>query len=152
MPDGGRCAGEILPSITIVFSRHELHYMTIGEGSADGIEVVITNRLSTVSGMVLDARNQPARDGSVLIFAQDPHQWHFQSRYLARRPIDRASAFSAVGLPPAQYFALAIDDTDLEPGEETDSRFLERVRRQATRFSLAAGEVKALDLRLQSPP
>ncbi len=37
MPDGGRCAGEILPSITIVFSRHELHYMTIGEGSADGI-------------------------------------------------------------------------------------------------------------------
>jgi hypothetical protein len=122
------------------------------EGSADGIEVVITNRVSTLSGMVLDARNQPARDGSVLIFPQEPHQWHFQSRYLARRPVDQASAFAAVGLPPGQYFALAVDDTDLEPGEETDPRFLERARARATHFSLAAGEVKTLDLKLQSLP
>jgi hypothetical protein len=122
------------------------------EGSADGIEVVITNRLSAVSGTVLDGRNQPAREGSVLIFPQDPHQWHFQSRYLARRPIDQASAFSAVGLSPGEYFALAVDDTDLEPGEETDPRLLERASTRATRFSLAAGEVKTLDLRLQSLP
>src|SRR5436190_7394124 len=37
MPDRCRCASEVCPSITIVFCRHELHDMTIGEGRADCI-------------------------------------------------------------------------------------------------------------------
>jgi len=52
------------------------------------------------------------------------------------------------GLPSGQYQAVAIDV--LEPGEANDPEFLGRVEPRATPFSLADGDTRTLNLRLNS--
>jgi hypothetical protein len=112
-----------------------------------GLEVLITNRSSQVSGAVFDAKNQPVRDYSVVIFSENRRQWHFQSRFLAYSRPDQDGRFKATGLPPGEYLAIALDY--IEPGAQTDPEFLARVHARTTRFSLTEGETKTLNLRLQ---
>ena len=118
--------------------------------SVDGLEVVLTDRLSQVSGRVVDAKRQPVGDYSVAIVAADRAQWNFLSRYLAYCRPDQDGRFKATGLPPGEYLAIALDY--IEPGAQTDPDFLERIQSRVTRFSLARGEAKTLDLQLQSSP
>ena len=40
--------------------------------SLDGIKLVITNRISRVTGVVNDERGRRARDYVVIVFAEDP--------------------------------------------------------------------------------
>jgi hypothetical protein len=116
----------------------------------NGLEVVLTDRSSQVSGHVFDAKGQLIGDYSVAIVAADRAQWNFLSRYLAYCRPDQNGRFKATGLPPGEYLAIALDY--IEPRAHTDADFLERVQRHATRFSLAKGETKALDLRLEPSP
>ncbi len=120
------------------------------DGELRGFEVIMPSRLSQVTGSVVDARNQPMRDYGVVIFPDDRAQWHFQSRRLAFSRPDRDGRFTATGLPPGEYLAIALDT--IEPGEQTDPEFLERVRPRATRFSLADGEAKTMYLPMQAIP
>jgi hypothetical protein len=113
----------------------------------DGAELVVSNVLSGVSGTVTDSENRFVADYSVVIFPEDRGQWHFQSRFLARAQPDKTGAFKA-NLPPGKYLAIAVDA--LGPGEELDPDFLDRALPRAVRFSLLEGEMKAVDLRLQS--
>jgi len=110
----------------------------------------LTDRSSQVSGSVFDAKRQLVDNYSVAIVAADRAQWNFLSRYVAYCRPDRTGRFKATGLPPGEYLAIALDD--IEPGEQTDPAFLERVQSRATRFSLARGETKTLDLQLQPSP
>jgi hypothetical protein len=57
---------------------------------------------------------------------------------------DADGRFQIRGLPPERYLAVAIDY--LEETEVQDPQFLERLRRQATSFSLRDGEQRSLQL------
>jgi hypothetical protein len=55
--------------------------------------------------------------------------------------------FTMRGLPPGEYYIAAVDT--LEPGQERDAVFFERLRASATAFSLNDdAEVKNLQLRV----
>jgi hypothetical protein len=116
----------------------------------EGVELVISNRPSGISGSVTDASNRSMANCSVVIFPEDRRQWNFQSRYLTRSRADAAGGFTAANLPPGAYLAIAV--SDLGPGEELDPTFLERALVRATRFSLLEGETRTLDLKLQTVP
>ncbi len=73
----------------------------------NGIEVTLTNRVATVTGTVTDG-NAPASEASVLIFAEDPANWVFPSRHLFSARPDAKGAFTAAGLPPGDYLAIAV--------------------------------------------
>jgi hypothetical protein len=115
-----------------------------------GIEIELTNRLSEVSGQVLDARNRPLTEYSVAIFSRDTQRWGWMSRYVALSRPDQNGRFSVRGLPVGDYQAIALDYVD---GDEVlDPEFLDRVRPGALPFSLTDGQTRTLDLRLTLQP
>ena len=110
------------------------------------VQVVLTNRISEVSGAV-KANGQPVTSASVVLFPEDAAQWAFPSRRVRMVRVDQNGVFRAQSLPPGErYLAVAVDY--LEQGEFQDPAFLERVRGRATAFSLSEGENKNVDLTL----
>jgi hypothetical protein len=110
------------------------------------VQVVLTNRISEVSGAV-KANGQPVTSASVVLFPEDAAQWVFPSRRVRMVRVDQTGIFRARSLPPGErYLAVAVDY--LEQGEFQDPLFLERMRSRATAFSLTDGENTNLDLTL----
>jgi hypothetical protein len=110
------------------------------------VQVVLTNRISEISGTV-KANGQAVTAASVVLFPEDPAQWVFPSRRVRMVRVDQTGVFRARSLPPGErYLALAVDY--LEQGEFQDPVFLERMKGRATAFSLNEGENKNLDLTL----
>jgi hypothetical protein len=109
-------------------------------------QVVLTNRISEVSGVV-KVKGEPATTASVVLFPEDTAQWVFPSRRVRMIRVDQNGVFRLRALPPAErYLAVAVDY--LQQGEFQDPEFLERMRARALAFTLADGESKNLDLTL----
>jgi hypothetical protein len=112
----------------------------------DGLEIELTQRLTTVSGSVSSDGGGVALDATVIAFAGDPEKWGPHSRFVQSARPDQQGRFTMRGLPPGAYLAIAVGY--LEPGEEQDPDVLEAWRQSATAFTLSEGETHALDLRL----
>jgi hypothetical protein len=113
------------------------------KGANATARVVLTDRITTISGVV-----QPRRDRasySVVVFPDDAARWAYPSRYVRAVQADDSGRFSIAGLPAHErYNAVAVDY--LEDGEEQDSQLLERLRARATTFSLGEGERRSVML------
>ena len=114
----------------------------------DDLEIELTDRFTTVSGSVSDAKNGVALDATVIVFADDPGKWVAHSRFIETARPDQKGRFTIHGLPAGKYVAIAVGY--LEPGEERDPDLLEEWRPRGTRFTLTEGEVHAVDLTLSS--
>ncbi len=114
----------------------------------DGLEIELTQRLTTVSGVVADDRGGIALDVAVIVFADDTGKWGPHSRFIESARPDQQGRFTIRGLPPGEYLAIAVGY--LQPGEERDPDMLEAWRKGATRVTLSEGETHALDLRLSA--
>jgi protocatechuate 3,4-dioxygenase beta subunit len=114
----------------------------------DGLEIELTQQLTTVSGGVSDDRGRVALDATVIAFADDPGKWGPHSRFIGSARPDQQGRFTIRGLPPGRYIAIAVGY--LEPGEERDPDVLEAWRQGGTPFTLSEGETHALDLRLSA--
>ena len=114
----------------------------------DGLEIELTQRLTTVSGGVSDDRGRVALDATVIVFADDPGKWGPYSRFIETARPDQQGRFTIRGLPSGRYLAIAVGY--LEPGEERDPDLLETWRQSGTPFTLPEGETHALDLKLSA--
>ena len=113
------------------------------KGQTGSARVILTDRVTTLSGVVQSRRN--AADYSVVVFPDDVNRWNYPSRYVRSARANEKGQFRISGLPPDErYFAVAVDF--LEEGEEQDPQFLERLRSQATTFSLREGEQRSIYL------
>jgi carboxypeptidase family protein len=110
------------------------------------LEVELTNRITTVSGLVTNARGEPAKSYSVIVFSQDRERWTGSSRYQGGGRPDQDGRFKVTGLPQGSYYIVALER--IEPGQAQDPDFLERVVPKATAFALNEGETRVVDLRL----
>jgi hypothetical protein len=118
-------------------------------GRLDNVIVELTNHVGEASGRVTDADGNVVRDCYVIVFAQDPAHWTVQTRHLSvARPA--ADDLYRARLLPGDYYAVAM--SDVENGAWTDPEFLALARDRATKFSIADGENKTLDLRLIAAP
>jgi hypothetical protein len=108
--------------------------------------IVLTDRLSEVNGIV-KARNQVAKDSSVIVFAEDAALWTFPTRYVRTSRADAQGHFTLRGLPPGTNYLVAAVDS-LDEGEWQDPEFLERLREDASRVSFREGETKTVGLEL----
>ena len=121
------------------------------------VEVVLTQRLTTIVGVVRDASGQPTNAAALVVFADDPAKWPIRDldprrsggRYV-RRVTARDGRVSVSGLPEGSYVAAAIET--LDAGGELDHDMLERLRSIGTRFTLHEGETHALDLKVTALP
>jgi hypothetical protein len=121
--------------------------MEFKEGqTVPGIEIVMTQRVSELMGSVQDSRSRPVADYAVVAFATDSTKWGYMTRYIRAIRPNQDGRFSAKGLPPEEYFVVALDY--LEAGEENDPEQLEKWKAAATRITLRDAEQKTVTLKL----
>ena len=117
--------------------------------AVENVVVEMTNRVSSASGRVTDADGKTVRDCYVIVFAQDPVHWTVQTRHLSVSRPAQDDLFHA-RLLPGDYYAVAM--SDVEVNAWTDPEFLGLARERATKFSIADGETKTIDLPLSAAP
>lgn len=111
-----------------------------------GVEIVLTNRMQVVSGLVTNAKGEIAQDVTVLIFSQNAEQ-RTTGRFSGTGRLDQNGRYTVRNLPAGDYFAVALDYID--PNRRgSDPNYFEELSQAATRFSLREGETRALDLKV----
>lgn len=114
-------------------------------GKTGTMRVVMTDRLTSLSGTVQSDRNR--RDHNVLVFVDDPARWTSSSRFVRTVRADADGRFEIRGLPPGErYFVAALEY--LEAGEEQDRPLLDRLRSRAASVTLGDGEQRSIQLDL----
>lgn len=117
-------------------------------GELAGIQIVLTQRQTDLSGTVVDLRGSLLKDYVVVVFAEDNVHWVPQTRFIRTGRPDQDGRFTIRGLPPERYLAVAVEY--LEPGEETSPETLEQLKSMATSLSLAEGETRTAELKLSA--
>ena len=84
-----------------------------------GVQVVMTKKVTTLSGLVTDARGDPALDATVVVFPADEKLWTYQSRFIKAARPDQEGRYRITALPGAQdYLIVAVQG--LEDGQAGD--------------------------------
>jgi hypothetical protein len=141
-----RNPGWMLQRVTRLGSDITDEVIDFTKDDLDDVEVLVTNRVTSISGRVNDEKAKPVSACSVLIFAADRGKWGEHSRFIHLATASHDGSFSVRGLPPEDYFAIAIPATQVTPWQDPD--FLRSLEQSATRLLLGDGEVKTLTLRL----
>jgi len=115
--------------------------------SYDGLQVILSQKTTDLSGLVTDDRNRPVLDATVVIFPANKDLWTYSSRYLRSLRPDTNGRYNIKSLPPHEdYMVIAVQN--LESGQGADPDFLTRALEEAKKFSLNEGETKAFDIKL----
>jgi len=114
-----------------------------------GVDVTITSRVTTVAGQLMDARNQPLRDATVLVFPADAEKWFETSRTIRPTRPDQQGQWQVKGLPAGDYLAIAMDY--IEDGAWNDPEYLENLRSAAQKVTIADGGSQTVPLKVVVP-
>jgi len=110
-----------------------------------GLNVIFTDRISSLGGSVRDTRGNPIGDVAVIAFPADERLWSPQSRQIMTARTDRLGAYKLASIPPGEYLVVAVDD--VEPGEWFDPVFLDLIRGHATKVRIEEGQQHTQDLK-----
>jgi beta-lactamase regulating signal transducer with metallopeptidase domain len=121
-----------------------------GDGVPRHVEIVLTDRVSDIVGVVTDQAYRAILNYTVVVFPEDRDRWGASSRLVrAARPRQDGS-YQIDALPPADYVAVAVES--LPRNAWTDPHVLERLRPLATPFRLREGEQRTVQLKLSLTP
>jgi hypothetical protein len=87
----------------------------------EGMTIVISNKLPTLHGRLVDRDAQPAA-GTIVLFPDDPAKWGEGSRLVKTTRPDATGAFEIRTLPAGDYLIAGIDY--VQPGAADDPDFL----------------------------
>jgi hypothetical protein len=110
-----------------------------------GMVITYSDRLSKVSGRLIDAGDQPLTRYSIVVFTTDRSMWLPNARRIRSTRPATDGTFSVTGLPAGDY-AIAVAE-DVETSDLADPEFLSLGLASAYRVTLAEGETKTQDLR-----
>lgn len=114
----------------------------------DSVEIVLTRKLTEITGRVLDDRGAPPETARVVIYAGDRERWTPRSRYIRSVGTDAEGRYRLRGLPPSDEYLIAVVPS-LESGQEFDPEFLASLINVSERLTLREAETKTHDLRVQ---
>jgi hypothetical protein len=127
--------------------------LELGDGrDVDDVEIVLTNVQQTVSGLVTNARGEPAGDATAMFFSQNPDQWVAASRFVGVARPDQNGRYSIRNLPPGEYYGVAVQSIDPVRRSADPRSYYEDLSRIAVRLSLREAETRTLDLKLVERP
>lgn len=124
------------------------------DDSLEDVRVVLTNRLTELSGTVTDSRGAAANDYALLIFSSDRERWYPGSRFLRRSGAQSAGNFAVTGLPPGDYFVAPVSGTRVlreNVDAWQDPEFLEAISSRAARAALTEGQKLSISARVITP-
>jgi hypothetical protein len=118
---------------------------TSSVASITGVEIVLTDKQTTVAGNVRTTTGL-VTDYTVAIFPETPREPGVNARYVRIARPDQQGRFETKGLPPGDYFAVAVES--LEQGGQWDPAFRKQVEPTAKRFRLIEGQTTTIELPL----
>jgi hypothetical protein len=122
--------------------------MRSGEEAAD-LQIVVTDQVAAVNGQLVDEKNVPLADGTIVVFPVDTAKWFEGSPHVRAVRPDQQGRYRIANLLPGEYYAVALDY--VEQGSWNDAEYLESIRKQAQRVTLAGPGAHTLSLRLVTP-
>ena len=136
-------AGWAVTSVTVEGEEIDRGGLDVtGHEVITGVQVTLSDRLTTFGGQVSDGRGRTLADHLVVILQADAPEGS-RPFVLAVRS-DANGRFELRGLRPGTYAAGAVDD--LEPGDHFSPEFQERLRMRGRGFTLNDGESTVLEL------
>ena len=127
--------------------------MTAGADAANpdgitGVRVVLTDKLTDLSGSVRNQNGQPLAECVVVVLPVDIVNPDIAARYVRALRPDQQGTFRVRGLPPGQYVAAAVPS--LEEGAHWDPAFQATLRTGTStrRVTLSEGQSASLTLDL----
>lgn len=114
------------------------------EDSLVGVQVMLTDRATSVRGTVIDAGRRPVAHGHAVIFAADRDRWYPQSRYVGTAPVNADGTFHIEGVPAGSFYVAAV--STLPEGDEAwqDPEWLDALTRYVVSVPLGDGEQRTL--------
>ena len=106
-------------------------------GDITGLEIVMSDRTTTLSGTVTNGFRAPVKDYVVAVFPDRLREGVMPQRFTRIVRPDQEGRYQTRALPPGDYFAVAVPA--LESGDEWDPAFRKRVEPVGKRFSLSGG-------------
>jgi hypothetical protein len=113
------------------------------------VQIVLTDRVTSVSGQLMDQSGKPVHDATVLVFAAVAEKWFESSRSVKAARPDQQGQWRVKGLAPGDYLGVALEY--IEDGSWNDPEYLESLRAAATRFTIGEGESQTVALKLTTP-
>lgn len=137
-----------------VDGRDRTHEATDFAGGVRYVEVVVTDQLSQVVGVVTDRYHRGVPGATVVVFPEDRSRWSLCTDWDSEAPSGfvrgvrpgRDAAFLVAGLPAADYRAVAVESLPFLAW--TDPKVLERLWPSAVRFRLGEGGQRTVNLRV----
>ena len=114
-----------------------------------GLQVIVTNKVTSVTGQLTDDKGAPLADGTVIVFAADSEKWAEDSRFVRSARPDQQGQYQIKGLPPGEYLAIAVDY--VQEGMWNDPEYLESIRRYGQKVTLADGASQPISLKIVTP-
>jgi len=112
----------------------------------EGMTIVITNKLPTVSGRLTDEKGLPA-GGTVVLFPDEAAKWHEGSRLVKTARPDPSGAFEIRLVPPGDYLVASMDY--VQTGAWNDPDFLKGLQESATKVTVREGSPASVNLTLR---
>ncbi len=134
-------AGRDITDTPIVFSR---------QMPTTGLQILLTDRLTKLTGAALDALDRPTTDYTVVVFPEDAAFRVFPSRFVRSARPNQDGEFEISGLPPSRYLAYAAQA--IPRSAWTNLEYLAGLVPAAEPFSLGDGESRRISLPLRPAP
>jgi Carboxypeptidase regulatory-like domain len=112
-----------------------------------GVHVIVTSRVTTIAGQVVDKNGAAQADGTVVLFADDADKWSEDSRWVRAVRTDSQGQYQVRGLPPGEYLAVALEYA--EDGIWNDPEYLGALRHGARKVTLREGQTSTMALTLE---
>jgi 5-hydroxyisourate hydrolase-like protein (transthyretin family) len=116
------------------------------KGDVEGVEVVLTSRVSGVAGRVIDGDGQAVSDYSLVLFSTDERRWTDRSRFVHNARPAQDGRFQLTAVPPDDYYVIALPS--VQGSEWTDPEVLARWASRALPVTVTEGRTTAIDVRL----
>ena len=120
--------------------------LEVASNDVTGIEIVLSDQHSQLSGRLLQSNGVPAVGYFVIAFSADRSLWFPQSRRLRSVRPSSDGQFRLDDLPAGEYYLAAL--TDADSGEWQAPAFLAQAMVAAVKVTLGDGERKTQDLRI----
>jgi hypothetical protein len=144
---GAGMPGWFLKSVTISGEDvTDIPFDVSTAGDDTRIEIVMTDKQTSLSGTVKNPRGEQTTDYTVVVFPDRLREVAMPARYTRIVRPDQQGRFETRGLPPGDYFAAAVES--LEQGGQWDPAFRKQIEPAAKRFRLNEGQAATIELAL----
>jgi hypothetical protein len=117
--------------------------------SLKDVEVVLTDRITSISGTIADDHARPADGAHLVVFAIDRDRWYSDSRYMRTAVGSTDGVALMSGLPPGSYYAAAVAQLPPDGSDAwQEPAYLESLVGRAVTFALGEGQKQVLNLKL----